>query len=101
MVRLRADLVTYVSLPGRAEAELAAALEKLGAQVVWWPDIDAYDLLVIWPDSRRWGIDVKDWKTAYLLARRLSALPTYPPGHEYAYDAGYIVSMSTYGAAGR
>src|SRR5574341_454791 len=91
MVRLRADLVAYVSLPGRAEADLAAALEKLGARVVWWPDIDAYDLLVIWPDGQRWAIDVKDWKTAYLLARHLTALPTYPQGHEYAYDAGYIV----------
>jgi pPIWI_RE three-gene island domain Y/REase associating with pPIWI_RE len=90
-VRLRADLVAYVSLPGRAEANLAADLQKLGAHVAWWPDIDAYDLLVVWPDGLRWGIDVKDWKTAYLLARHLTPLPVYPPGHECAYDAGYIV----------
>lgn len=90
-VRLRTDLVTYVSLPGRVEANLAAALERLGARVAWWPDIDAYDLLVIWQDGPRWGIDVKDWKTAYVLARHLTPLPTYPPGHEYAYDAGFIV----------
>lgn len=90
-VRLRGDLVAYVSLPGRAEADLAAELERLGAHMVWWPDIDAYDLLVIWPDGPRWGIDVKDWKTAYLLARHLTPLPVYPEGHEYAYDARYIV----------
>jgi hypothetical protein len=90
-VRLRTDLVTYISLPGRAEADLVAALERLGARVVWWPDIDTYDLLVIWPDGPRWAIDVKDWKTAYVLARHLTPLPTYPPGHEYGYDAGFIV----------
>jgi REase associating with pPIWI_RE/pPIWI_RE three-gene island domain Y len=90
-VRLRAELVAYVSLPGRAEADLAAALENLGARVEWWPDIDSYDLLVIWPDGQRWAIDVKDWKTAYLLARHLKPLPVYPQGHEYAYDAAYIV----------
>jgi hypothetical protein len=90
-VRLRADLVAYVSLPGRAEADLAAALVRLGARVVWWPDIDEYDLLVIWPGGPRWGVDVKDWMTAYVLARHLKALPAYPSGHEYAYDAGFVV----------
>ncbi len=90
-LKLRRDLVTYISLPGRPEADLAEVLEKAGATVVWWPDVDAYDLLVIWPDGTRWGIDVKDWRTPYALARRLRPLPVYPSGHEYAYDKGFVI----------
>jgi hypothetical protein len=91
VVKLRRELSTYVSLPGRPEADLARALEKLGATVVWWPDVDAYDLLVIWPDGRRWAIDVKDWRTPYALALRLRTLPSYPSGHEFAYADGFVV----------
>jgi hypothetical protein len=91
VVRIRRDLSIYISLPGRPEADLARALKKLGATVVWWPDVDAYDLLVIWPDGRRWGIDVKDWRTPYALALRLRPLPIYPAGHEFAYTDGFVI----------
>jgi hypothetical protein len=91
VVKIRRDLSTYISLPGRPEADLARALEKRGATVVWWPDVDAYDLLVIWPDGRRWGIDVKDWRTPYALALRLRPLPSYPAGHEFAYTDGFVI----------
>ncbi|WP_157751184.1 pPIWI_RE_Y domain-containing protein [Actinoplanes derwentensis] len=91
VVKIRRDLSTYISLPGRPEADLARALEKRGATVVWWPDVDAYDLLVIWPDGRRWGIDVKDWRTPYALALRLRPLPSYPAGHEFAYTEGFVI----------
>ncbi|MFD1364384.1 pPIWI_RE_Y domain-containing protein [Actinoplanes sichuanensis] len=91
VVKLRRDLSIYISLPGRPEADLARALEKTGATVLWWPDVDVYDLLAIWPDGRRWGIDVKDWRTPYALARRLRPLPSFPTGHEYAYTDGFVV----------
>ncbi|MFI7510843.1 hypothetical protein ACIBSS_28895 [Micromonospora aurantiaca] len=91
VLRLRPDLVTYVSLPGRAEADLVKTLERAGATVYWWPDVDAYDLLVVWPDGRRWAVDVKDWRSPYPLARKLRPLPTYRRGHEYAWDEGFIV----------
>ncbi len=91
VVKLRGDLVTYVSLPGRAEADLVKTLEAAGATVSWWPDVDAYDLLVVWPDGRRWAVDVKDWRSPYPLAVKLRPLPTYPDGHEYAWDQGFIV----------
>jgi hypothetical protein len=91
VVKLRADLVTYVSLPGRAESDLVKALEAAGATVVWWPDVDAYDLLVVWSDGRRWAVDVKDWRSPYPLAVKLRPLPTYRGGHEYAWDQGFIV----------
>lgn len=91
VVKLRADLVTYVSLPGRAESDLVKTLEAAGATVVWWPDVDAYDLLVVWSDGRRWAVDVKDWRSPYPLAVKLRPLPTYRDGHEYAWDQGFIV----------
>lgn len=91
VVKLRRDLSIYISLPGRPEADLARALEKRGAIVVWWPAIDAYDLLAIWPNGQRWGIDVKDWRTPYALAKRLRPLPEFPAGHEFAYTQGFVV----------
>ncbi len=74
---------TFVTAPGRAELRLAKRLERLGVSVELWPEFDAYDLRVTFPDGKAWAVDVKDWAGPVALARHLDRVaelvPTSPP----------------------
>jgi pPIWI_RE three-gene island domain Y/REase associating with pPIWI_RE len=74
---------TFVTAPGRAELWLAKRLERLGVSVELWPEFDAYDLRVGFPDGEAWAVDVKDWASPVALARHLDRVaelvPTSPP----------------------
>ncbi|WP_150494481.1 hypothetical protein [Streptomyces kanamyceticus] len=88
--RLRAELVRYIALPGLPELELAEALARLGARVVLYPGLDALDVVAIWPSGFAIGVDVKDWRNPYLLARSIKRFPEWTGAHPYAYSQGYI-----------
>ena len=60
----------YGTIPGIWELELRDKLVELGAKVTLYPQIDRYDLLVEFPNSQKWAIDVKDW--SYVSKERLS-----------------------------
>ncbi len=65
----------FIAAPGRAELRLARRLEKLELQVDLWPNYDAYDLRVTFPDEEAWAVDVKDWANPFLLARKAKPIP--------------------------
>jgi len=89
--RLRAELVRFVALPGRPELALAAALASRGARVVLYPGLDALDLVARWPDGYAIGVDVKDWRKPYLLARNIKKFPGWGTGHPFSYKDGFVV----------
>ena len=51
-----------------------------------WPQFDAYDLRIPFPDGTVWAIDVKDWANPSLLAVRTRVLRAEPP-----HDRAFIV----------
>lgn len=87
---LRRDLRRFVMMPGRAELRLEERLLKLGAQVEMWPEFDRYDLRVLLPTPKKTviAVDVKDWASPFLLARKVKrqGFPTTPP-----WDHAYFV----------
>jgi hypothetical protein len=52
--------------------DLESELAKLpGIEVTLWPQFDSYDLLVEHRAKQKtWRVDVKDWSSPWLLARR-------------------------------
>ena len=68
---LRPPIRTFVSLPGLTELRLAEDLKREGVDVSLWPNFDAYDLRVTFPDGCSWAVDVKDWASPVALARHL------------------------------
>jgi hypothetical protein len=70
---LRPPIRVFVALPGIAELRLAAELRRQGVDVSMWPDFDAYDLRVEFPDGSAWAVDVKDWASPVALARHLTS----------------------------
>ncbi|WND32796.1 hypothetical protein RI578_42620 (plasmid) [Streptomyces sp. BB1-1-1] len=89
--RLEPELVRFVALPGHPELDLAQRLAARGARVVLYPKLDSLDLVALWPDGYSVGVDVKDWHSPYLLARRIKTFPRWGAGDPYAYRKGYLV----------
>ncbi|MEV5989205.1 hypothetical protein AB0L85_30160 [Streptomyces sp. NPDC052051] len=89
--RLEPELVRFVALPGRPELDLARRLAARGARVVLYPKLDALDLVAVWPDGYSVGVDVKDWRSPYLLARRVKMFPVWAADDPHAYRRGFLV----------
>jgi len=86
--QLARPLRMFITGPGLAETELRDRLEALGAGLVvqMWPNYDAYDLRVVFPDNRVWAIDVKDRTDPYLLGRSTKPFRSDPP-----FDRAFLV----------
>jgi hypothetical protein len=80
----------YIVVPGASELRIATDLEKLGAAVEMWPDMDACDLRVLaGPLDLR--LDVKEYRSARRLTENLRiriprAVILLPKSHEYQAD---------------
>ncbi len=75
---LRREFRLFISLPGQAEVRLAQQLRDLKLRVELWPNFDACDLHVFFPNGKYWAIDVKDWASPFLLALRVDPIPQGP-----------------------
>ena len=86
VLQLSRPLRVFITSPGLAETDLEATLRSAGLRPEMWPQFDAYDLRIPFPDGTAWAIDVKDWANPSLLAVRTQALRADPP-----HDRGFIV----------
>jgi hypothetical protein len=75
---LRREFRLFISRPGLAEIRLAQQLRDLGLRVELWPNFDACDLHVFFPNGTYWAIDVKDWASPFLMAFRVDPIPQGP-----------------------
>lgn len=70
--RVRRGLARYTTLPGKLEMRLYQSLERMrGLTVELWPDCDAYDIGVRFPDGQKWAVDCKDARNPVWLAHYL------------------------------
>ena len=60
----------YTALPGIPELNLKNRIEKLGLEVILYPNFDQYDLEVKFKDCS-WAIDVKDYGNPYNLIHKI------------------------------
>lgn len=77
-MRLKRGVLRFISRPGIHELLLEKKLKKLGIKVEMWPNYDAYDLRLTFPDYDNWAVDVKDWGNPYLLAKKAGKIPEDP-----------------------
>jgi hypothetical protein len=80
----------YIVVPGATEIRIATDLEKLGAGVEMWPEMDAYDLRVI-AGTLDLHLDVKEYRSARRLIENLRsraprAAILLPKSHEHQAD---------------
>lgn len=84
-----------VCLPGMPELALLNRMRELAqdypdrlSSVDLYPGVDRYDLKLTFSDNAVWGIDVKDYRSPYLLSRKLPGI--YGEGN-LAYTEGFYV----------
>jgi len=70
MLRLKRGVMRYTALPGIPELNLKNRIEKLGLEVILYPNFDQYDLEVKFKNSS-WAIDVKDYGNPYNLIHKI------------------------------
>lgn len=70
MLRLKRGVMRYTALPGIPELNLKNRIEKLGLEVILYPNFDQYDLEVKFKDCS-WAIDVKDYGNPYNLIHKI------------------------------
>ena len=86
VLQLSRPLRVFITSPGLAETDLEKTLRKAGLTPEMWPQFDAYDLRVPFPDGTAWAVDVKDWASPSLLGARTTELRADPP-----HDRAFIV----------
>lgn len=68
---LKQDLRYFIHRPGKAELRLAERLRQLNLEVQLYPELDKYDLHLVFSDNIVWAVDVKFWECAYNLAKKV------------------------------
>lgn len=103
---LAGPLRAFIASPGRAELRIERELRDHGIDVDLWPNLDAYDLRLEFPDGEAWAVDVKDWSNPVRLASRLKPLPRDPdwtrafvvPSREAVnHSPGYLAALRNRG----
>lgn len=106
MVRTTSGIQRYVAAP---ETALLSLVDTVSA---WWgvhctlyPNLDAYDLLIEFPNGKRWAVDLKDYKRAVSLAFALRDKPfKFEPRWDKAFyvfpdyraNQAYLVEFGNY-----
>jgi hypothetical protein len=78
IMRLKRGVHRFIARPAIHELLLEKKLLKLGLEVQLWPNYDAYDLKIVFPDGEIWAVDVKDWANPYLLAKSIDVFNEEP-----------------------
>jgi hypothetical protein len=72
--RVNRAIRRYVVAAGKYELASYNTMRQLGVKVELWPGYDSYDLRIEFPNGECWAVDVKDWKHAFLLLKKLKTL---------------------------
>jgi len=69
--RLKIGVMRYICYPGKAELEIEKICEKLKLKSELWPELDRYDIKVIFTNGTCWVIDAKTYNNPYFLAKAI------------------------------
>ncbi len=87
---LKQDLRYFMHRPGKPEVRLFNKLKKLGLkEVILFPNLDIYDIHLVFPDNTVWAIDLKFWESAYNLAKKVDK--PIPRWKEQPYNECFFV----------
>lgn len=85
--QLSRPLRMFITSPGLAETDLEKALiRRFKLKPQMWPNYDAYDLRVVFPNGQAWAVDVKDRVNPVLLGRTTKLFRPKP-----AFDRAFLV----------
>lgn len=93
MLRLRRGVMKYIAVPGRLELEIHNYCNKHKVQSALWPDMDTYDIQIVFPNGDIWAIDAKAIREANFLREKIRQDGGFPTGD---YKKGFYVIPDEY-----
>lgn len=69
--RLKRGVMRYISYPGKTELEIEEMCKKLNVKSELWPELDRYDIKIIFANGTCWGIDAKTYSNPYFLSKSI------------------------------
>lgn len=93
MLRLRRGVMKYIAVPGRIELEIHNYCNKHNVQSVLWPDMDTYDVQILFPNKDVWAVDAKAVREPNVLREKIRQDGGFPTGD---YKKGLYVIPDEY-----
>jgi len=69
--RLKIGVMRYICYPGKAEIEIENICNQLNVKSELWPELDRYDIKIIFANGACWGIDAKTYSNPYFLSKSI------------------------------
>ena len=69
--RLKKGVMRYICYPGKAELEIEQICRELNIKSELWPELDRYDIKIIFDNGACWGIDAKTYSNPYFLSKSI------------------------------
>lgn len=70
-LRLKHGVARYVSYPGKLELEIRDFCKQFNLNNELWPELDRYDIKIVFPNGVCWGIDAKTFVNPYTLSGKI------------------------------
>ncbi len=86
--RLRKGVMRYICYPGKAELEIEDVCKQLNVRSELWPNLDQYDIKIMFADGTSWGIDAKTYSNPYFLSKKIEVDNIFQSS---SIDKGYYV----------
>ena len=81
--RLKKGVMQFIASPGSIELEIEKTCIDMGLKTLMWPDMDRYDIKIVFGDGEYWAVEAKDYSKAFLLKDKIEQQSVAIP------DAGY------------
>ncbi len=86
--RLKKGIMQFIAAPGKLELEIVKFCEKYNLKCELWPQMDRYDVEIMFPDGEVWEIDAKDYQNPCALREKINNDGGFPDGD---YEQGFVV----------
>lgn len=86
--RLKKGIMQFIAAPGKLELEIVKFCEKYNLKCELWPQMDRYDVEIVFPDGEFWEIDAKDYQNPCALREKINNDGGFPDGD---YERGFVV----------
>lgn len=93
LYRLKKGVMRYFAAPGKLELDIVAFCEKKKIHWVLWPQMDRYDVEILFSDGEVWEIDAKAYRNPIALRTKIQNDNGLPEGE---YERGYFVVPDEY-----
>ena len=79
-LRLKRGVMKYICVPGKLELEIQEYCQKYNVQNFLWPELDKYDVEIIFDNGERWAVDAKQVRNPYFLRTNIRNAGGFPEG---------------------